>query len=111
MGFVWMHSIHPRVTRQPCPSLVLFTQAAQSSVAAVVTQKELKTTARSLDLKFPTGGVDLTAFANVFQGSSYCKENPFVAVFKQSITFAKELIIQEKSVVTKQEKSLFVWQL
>lgn len=39
------------------------------SVAAVVTQKLLKTTAQSLDLKVPTGGTDLIAFANVFQGS------------------------------------------
>lgn len=49
-------------------SLVLPWCTSQSSVLAVVTQKELKTTAQSLDLKFPTGGADLVACINVFQG-------------------------------------------
>lgn len=58
-----------RKKMQPCPSTVCFTQAAWRPVAAVVTQKQFKTMAQTLDLKFPTGGADLIAFVKVLQGS------------------------------------------
>lgn len=67
-SFVCMLGVHPHGARQLCPSIACFTRAAWSSVAPVVIHMQLIRTAQSLDLKFPTAGTKLIAFASVFQG-------------------------------------------
>lgn len=73
---------------------------------AAVTQKQFKTTAQSLDLKFPTAGADLIAFAKVFQGSLATAKKILSCYFQTDHNICQGVnYIKEKSVVTKQEKS------